>query len=71
MKRPTPKRTTGDLIRAAREAAKLTQTELAERAGYDQSGISLIERGTREPSQPVLRRLARALKVKPGELVGE
>jgi transcriptional regulator with XRE-family HTH domain len=71
MKRPTPKPTTAALIRAAREAAKLTQVELAERAGYDQSAISQIERGTREPRQPALRRLAKALGVRPGDLVGE
>jgi len=66
-----PPQTTAALVRAAREAAGLTQAALAERAHYGPPQISQIERGVREPSLPVLRRLARVLRVEPGDLIGE
>ncbi len=52
----------GARIRKAREAQKMTQAELAGRAGVTQSYIAYLERGTRTPSLARLQRLARALK---------
>jgi len=53
-------RTSGTLIRSARQGARLSQTELARRAGIAQSVISAYESGRREPGLPTLRRLLAA-----------
>lgn len=50
----------GDLLRASRERAGLTQRELADRAGVAQSVISAYESGRRQPSLPMLARLVQA-----------
>lgn len=44
----------------ARQAAGLTQTELARRMGTTQSAIAAIESGARTPTVELLDRLARA-----------
>jgi predicted nucleotidyltransferase/DNA-binding XRE family transcriptional regulator len=49
-----------DLLRAARQRARLSQTDLARRAGIAQSVISVYESGRREPSLPTLTRLIEA-----------
>ena len=52
----------GDRLRALRQAAGLTQEELAERAGLTAHAVSALERGTRTRPHPhTLRSLARAL----------
>ncbi len=48
------------LLRSARERARLSQTDLARRAGVAQSVISAYESGGREPSLPTLVRLVAA-----------
>jgi transcriptional regulator with XRE-family HTH domain len=58
----------GRAIRILRAAKNLSQKDLAELAGVDASYISLIERGSRQPSLQKVDALARALKV-PGPLV--
>jgi len=63
-KRPWPQDATpfGALLRGHREAAGLTQEELAERAGLTAKGISALERGERRrPYQDTVTRLAAAL----------
>ncbi len=50
-------RIAGDLLRMARKKARLTQAELAERAGVAQSLISAYETGRRQPTVPTLERL--------------
>lgn len=58
-------------VREARERRKppMTQEELAERSGFDQTYISLIERGLRIPREPeTKKRLAKALGVAPSRL---
>ncbi|WP_395245510.1 helix-turn-helix domain-containing protein [Agromyces sp. MMS24-K17] len=50
----------GELLRAARTRAGLTQTEFAHRAGLTQSVVSAYERGRREPSFATLQRLVGA-----------
>ena len=53
-----------DIIQAmidARKSQNLTQKELSERTGITQADISRIERGTRNPSLEMLKRLARGL----------
>lgn len=56
--------TLGSLLRALREAAGLSQEELAERAGLSPHAISALERGTRTRPYPhTLRSLASALEL--------
>ena len=59
----------GDNVRAAREAAKLNQEELAHAADIDRTYVSGIERGLRNPSIKVLARLAETLKTTPAALL--
>ena len=47
----------GAFVRAVREAAGLTQRELAEVSGVRQSNVSAIENGRRTPSADTLNRL--------------
>src|SRR5690242_16728588 len=52
----------GVLLRRYREAAGLSQEDLAERAGLTAKGIGALERGERQRPQPAtLRQLAAAL----------
>lgn len=58
----------GDKIRALREARGLSQNDLAEALGINQSTVSNWERGKIEPTLFNVRRLANILGVEPGEL---
>lgn len=49
----------------------MTQVELAERVNVQQSAISLIERQERNPSLPLLVRLANVLGVTIDDLISE
>ena len=57
-----------DNLKAAREAAGLSQFDLAVRALIDQGTISKMENGTRGISDDAKVKLARALGVPAGEL---
>jgi ribosome-binding protein aMBF1 (putative translation factor) len=59
-----------DRLRAARELRKLSQSELAERAGLQPSAVSHFETGRRAPSFDNLKRLADALHVTTDYLLG-
>jgi len=53
-----------DIIRAivkARKEQQITQAELAARTGINQGDISRLERGTRNPSLNMLKKLASGL----------
>jgi predicted nucleotidyltransferase/DNA-binding XRE family transcriptional regulator len=50
----------GTLLRRARAVARISQTELAARAGVAQSVISAYESGRRQPALPTLARLIEA-----------
>ena len=58
----------GSNLRALRNAAGLTQPQLAERAGIEQGYLSKLENGRAAPSQEVIERLATALAVTPAQL---
>ena len=58
-----------DNIRAARAAANLTQTALADMLGVTQKDISRWENGVREPSATWIKKLAEALGVSADELL--
>jgi transcriptional regulator with XRE-family HTH domain len=59
----------GRILRGLRDARKLTQEELAYRAGIDVTYLSDLERGKWNASLAVLVDLARALAVHPSELL--
>ena len=50
-----------DLVISARNAANLTQKQLAQRSGVSQANISKIENGNYHPSLSTLKRIAEAL----------
>ena len=59
-------------LKIARQIARLTQRQLAARAGVDEATISLLERGERDYAQAgyaAVVRLARALQRRPGAAV--
>lgn len=60
---------TGTLIRLHRQKQGMTQTELAEALGIDQSVLSRYEADQRRPQQRVLQRIASALGVKREDLL--
>ena len=51
----------GAAIRRHRELLRLSQEEVADRAGLDRTYVGGIERGTRNPSVKSLQKLADAL----------
>ena len=53
----------GRAIKLCRSQRDWTQTELAERAGFSVSYLSLLEKNKRDPSLSTLERLAHALNV--------
>src|SRR5262249_51361213 len=59
--------TFGIALKRARRAARLTQAELAERAGFRVVYISMLERGARQPQRSTLTLLADALGLTAGE----
>lgn len=60
----------GTEVRRRRRAAKLTLEDLAERASLTPNYLGTIETGKRDPSLSTVLALAKALKVRPGELLG-
>ena len=53
----------GRVIREVREAAGLTQEQLADAAGLHRTYVSLLERDRRSPTVTVLFRIAVAVRV--------
>lgn len=61
----------GDLLRAARESAGLTQEALAFKAEVDRSYISQLERNLKSPTIEMFFRLCVAMDTSPSELIGQ
>lgn len=59
----------GKKVKRFRKELKLTQEQLAEKVGVSTNYIGFIEQGRYSPSLEVLNKIARALKVKPSELL--
>jgi transcriptional regulator with XRE-family HTH domain len=59
----------GQELRGAREAAGLTQEQLAFKAGVDRSYVSLLEHNKKSPTRDMLFRLCDALGVKASRLI--
>jgi transcriptional regulator with XRE-family HTH domain len=58
----------GRAVRAIREERAISQVQLAEATGFEQSWISHVERGTRNPTWQNVVRLAEGLGVGVAEL---
>ncbi len=58
-------------LRRARHDKKLTQEELADRAGLSMRYVGAIERGDVSASVTVLGQIADALEIEPGELLNK
>ena len=56
-------------LRELREAAGLTQQQLAERAGLTREGVAQLETGRREPAWRTVVALCQALGTEPGEFL--
>ena len=61
----------GDKVRRERIRQALRQDELAHRAGITPTTLSRIERNESEPHVSTIRSLAKALGVKPADLIPE
>lgn len=59
----------GSAMRAERERIGLSQEELALRAGVDRTFVSRAERGERQPALTTVFLLAKALGLRPSQLV--
>lgn len=59
--------TFGDELKTLRERRRLSQSRLADMAGFDHSFISRLESGDRFPTRDAVRRLASALSATPIE----
>ena len=60
----------GKVVKDLRTEHKLTQAELAIASGVDQTTISLLERGQRQPTLRTLYGLSAALDLRLVELIG-
>jgi transcriptional regulator with XRE-family HTH domain len=56
-------------VRAARDAAGLTQEQVADASGIHATEVSRIERGLRDPRVSTMLRLAGALRVPASRLI--
>jgi transcriptional regulator with XRE-family HTH domain len=60
----------GDLLRELREERGLSQAQLALESELDQTFVSLLERGRRQPTLTTLFALCDGLRVEPDAVVG-
>lgn len=58
----------GAKMKAVRSALRMTQAQVAEKAGIDTSFYGQIERGVNIPSLKTFAAIAKALKADPGDL---
>jgi transcriptional regulator with XRE-family HTH domain len=62
-------RTLGREIKRVRESLQKSQEALAFDAGIHRTYVSLIERGRKSPTLTVIAKLAKALNIRPSELL--
>lgn len=61
----------GEKIREIRKKKKLTQKDLANKAGINKNSIARYERGEVSPTETIIKKLAQALEVYPSELLDD
>jgi transcriptional regulator with XRE-family HTH domain len=59
----------GPNLRAARKKLEMSQEQVAERSGVHATEVSRIEAGKRDPRVSTVERLARAVRLRPGQLL--
>jgi transcriptional regulator with XRE-family HTH domain len=59
----------GPNLREARLKLELSQEQVAERSGVHATEVSRIEAGKRDPRVSTVERLARAVQLRPGQLL--
>lgn len=59
----------GEKIKEIREKAKLTQSQVAQKAGIHVNYFARLERGEVNPSVEIVQSIAKALKVKSGDIL--
>lgn len=59
----------GELLKNARNAAKMTQEDLAFKAGVDRAYISQLEHDKKSPTVQMLFRLCHAMEASPGQII--
>ncbi len=59
----------GEAVRKRRKARNWTQERLAEEAGIAAIHVGFVERGENVPKLTLILRIARAFRVRPGELI--
>ena len=55
--------TFGSTLKRFREARRVSQSKLAERAGFDHSYVSRLESGARTPTRDAVEQLAKAMEL--------
>jgi transcriptional regulator with XRE-family HTH domain len=66
---PKLNRQFGRILREIRESQGLSQEELGFESGYHRTYISLLERGLKNPSLKTIFQIAKALGIRPSELI--
>ncbi len=61
----------GEKLKDVRIRRAMSQDDLADKAGIGKNTVNRLERNRTENRPSTLRKLARALDVDPGELVGD
>jgi len=58
-------------LKQIRESKKISQVELANKTGIAQPNVSTYENGKKRMREDTIRRFAKALGVRPGEILGD
>ncbi|WP_294344507.1 helix-turn-helix transcriptional regulator [Prosthecochloris sp.] len=66
-----PEKAFGNLIRKIRQEKGLSQEALALEAGLDRTFISLLERGSRQPSLTTIFKIAKVLGISASTLISK
>jgi len=66
-----PRRTVGEWVRELRQRRGWSMLKLAQRAGISKAYLLKLEKGEANPTEEVIKRLATALEVRAGLLLGE
>ncbi len=68
---PTPQEAFGRVLRQLRQEAGMSQEQLGLESGVQRNFISLIATGQNQPTVTTIFRLAKALNMRPSELIAQ